>query len=119
MKLEYVTHPDYLLAVATGEFDLADAKRCIDEVFKLCVEHEYTKVLVDSCGIPGQVSLASRFSLAEHLVAGYPRPIRIAMLCSTAQVEFTKLLQNATNNRGALVLTTDDEAAARAYLKLS
>jgi len=119
MKLEYVTHPDYLLAVVVGEFDLADAKQCINEVFRLCVKHQYTKVLVDSRGIPGQGSLASRFTLAEHLVAGYPRAIRIAMLCSTAQVEYTKLLQNATNNRGALVLTTDDETAARAYLKLA
>jgi hypothetical protein len=119
MKLEYFIHPDYLQVVAEGEFNLTDAKLCIDNVYKLCDEHKYAKVLIDSRGVPDQVSLASRFSLAEHLVAGYPRPIRIAMLCSTAQVQFTKLLENATNNRGALVLTTDSDAAARAYLKLA
>ena len=118
MKLNYDTHPDYLRVVAEGEFDLADAKTCIDEVYRLCDEHRYTKVLIDSRGIPDQVSLVSRFSLAEHLVAGSSRPIRFAMLCSTAQVTFTKLLENTANNRGALVLTTDSEAEALSYLKI-
>ena len=116
MKLVYITHPDYLQAIVEGEFNLADAKTCIDDIYRLCSEHQYLKVLVDTRGIPDQVSLTARFNLAEYLVAGYPRPIRIAMLCSTAQVEFTKLLENATNNRGALVLTTDDEKSALKYL---
>lgn len=118
MKLDFTPHPDYLQVVAEGEFDLADSKSCVDSVYRLCDEHQYTKVLVDTRGIPANVSLASRFSLAEYIVAGYPRPIRIAMLCSTAQVEFTKLLENATNNRGALVLTTDSEIASLSYLKI-
>ena len=116
MKLVYITHPDYLQAIVEGEFNLADAKTCIDDIYRLCNEHQYLKVLVDTRGIPDQVSLTARFNLAEYLVAGYPRPIHIAMLCSTAQVEFTKLLENATNNRGALVLTTDDEKSALKYL---
>ena len=114
MKLDFTPHPDYLQVVAEGEFDLADSKSCVDSVYRLCDEHQYTKVLVDTRGIPANVSLASRFSLAEYIVAGYPRPIRIAMLCSTAQVEFTKRHdprrrdypadrpqgQNATNSSG-------------------
>ena len=116
MKLVYITHPNYLQAIVEGEFNLADAKTCIDDVYRLCNEHQYLKVLVDTRGIPDQVSLTARFNLAEYIVAGYPRPIRIAMLCSTSQVEFTKLLENATNNRGAMVLTTDSEKAALTYL---
>ena len=119
MKIAYTTHPDYLQVIVEGEFNLAEGKACIDELYRLCDKQKYVRVLVDTRGIPAQVSLASRFSLAEHLVAGHPRPVRIAMLCSTEQVEFTKLLENATNNRGALVLTTDSEAAALAYLKLA
>ena len=119
MKIAYATLPDYLQVVVEGEFSLAEGKACIDEIYRLCDEQQYARVFVDTRGIPAQVSLASRFSLAEHLVAGYPRPVRFAMLCSTEQVAFTKLLENATNNRGALVLTTDSEAAAFAYLKLA
>ena len=119
MELDFNLKPEYLRVVVEGEFDLADSKSCIDSVYRLCGEHRYTKVLVDTRGISANVSLASRFNLAEYIVAGYPRPIRIAMLCSTAQVAFTKLLENAANNRGALVLTTDSEAAALAYLKIS
>ena len=116
MKLVYITHPHYLQAIVEGEFNLADAKICIDDIYRLCNAHQYLKVLVDTRGIPDQVSLTARFNLAEYIVAGYPRPIRIAMLCSASQVEFTKLLENATNNRGAMVLTTDSEKAALAYL---
>lgn len=119
MKIAYTKHQQYLQVVVEGEFNLAEGKACIDDVYRLCEEQQYVKVLIDTRGIPDQVSLASRFSLAEHLVAGYPRPVRIAMLCSTEQVAFTKLLENATNNRGALVLTTDSEAAAFTYLKLA
>ena len=119
MKFDYITHPKFLEVVCEGEFNLADSKTSIDNVYRLCDEHGYKRVLVDTRGVADNVSLTSRFNVAEYLVAGYPRPIRIAMLCSTAQVEFTKLLENATNNRGALVLTTDSEAAALAYLKIS
>ena len=119
MKFVYVTHPHYLQVVAEGEFKLADSKTCIDEIYRLCDLRQYLKVLVDTRNVLNQVSLSARFSLAEYLVAGYLRPIRIAMLCSTQQVEFTKLLENATNNRGALVLTTDSEAAALSYLKIA
>ena len=118
MKLVYITHPNYLQAIVEGAFNLADAKTCIDDVYTLCNEHQYLKVLVDTRGVPDQVSVTARFNLAEYIVAGYPRPIRIAMLCSASHVEFTKLLENATNYRGAMVLTTDSEKAALTYLLL-
>ena len=72
-------------------------------------------MLVDSRGV-NELSLAWRFNLGEHLAAAYTRPIRIAVLCSTAQVMRTKLLKNAANNRGAQVPTTNNEVAAFANL---
>ena len=116
MQFNYHLHLDYLTVVGEGEFDLTAAKACITEIFRLCDEHRYAKVLVDSRGVAEELSLASRFNLGEHIAAAYARPIRIAVLCTTAQVTRTKLLENTANNRGAQLITTDSEVAALAYL---
>ena len=116
MQFNYHLHLDYLKVVGEGAFDLTAAKACINEIFRLCDEHLYAKVLVDSRGVNEELSLASRFNLGEHLAAAYARPIRIAVLCTTAQVTQTKLLENTANNRGAQLITTDSEVAALAYL---
>ena len=118
MQFNYHLHLDYLKVVGDGDFDLTAAKACITEIFRLCDEHRYAKVLVDSRGINEELSLASRFNLGEHLAAAYARPIRIAVLCTTAQVTQTKLLENTANNRGAQLITTDSETEARTYLSI-
>lgn len=118
MQFNYHLHLDYLKVVGDGDFDLTAAKACITEIFRLCDEHRYAKVLVDSRGISEELSLASRFNLGEHVAAAYARPIRIAVLCTTAQVTQTKLLENTANNRGAQLITTDSETEARTYLSI-
>lgn len=118
MQFNYHLHLDYLKVVGDGDFDLTAAKACITEIFRLCDEHRYAKVLVDSRGINEELSLASRFNLGEHVAAAYARPIRIAVLCTTAQVTQTKLLENTANNRGAQLITTDSETEARTYLSI-
>ena len=116
MRFIYHHHLNHLEVACEGEFDLTANKACINEIFRLCDEHRYDKVLVDSRGVAEELSLASRFNLGEPLAAAYARPIRIAVLCSTAQVMRTKLLKNTANNRGAQVQTTDSEVAAFANL---
>ena len=118
MQLNYHLHLDNLKVVGEGESDFTAAKACINEIFRLCDEHRYTKVLVDSRGVNEELSLASRFNLGEHVAAAYARPIRIAVLRTTAQVTRTKLFENTANNRGAQLITTDSETEARAYLSI-
>ena len=36
MKFDYITHPKFLEVVCEGEFDLADSKASIDNVYRLC-----------------------------------------------------------------------------------
>ena len=115
MRFIYHHHLNHLEVVCEGEFDFTASKACINEIFRLCDEHRYGKVLVDSRGVAEELSLASRFNLGEHLATAYARPIRIAVLCTT-QAMHTKLLENTANNRGAQVQTTDSEVAARTYL---
>lgn len=116
MRFSYHHHLNHLEVVCEGAFDLAAAKACITEIFRLCDDHRYAKVLIDSRGVAEELSLASRFNLGEHVAAAYARPIRIAVLCTTAQVTHTKLLETTANNRGAQLQTTDSEVTALAYL---
>lgn len=111
-------HPDHLHVVASGAFDFAECKATVEEVARRCKTGGASRVLIDGRGIPVQVSIADRFNLAEYLAAAIPPTVRVAFLVTTMHVKFTKTLENTANNRGALVLTTDSMAAARAFLGL-
>lgn len=119
MECRYQVHPQYLEVTAAGIFNLADGKACIDEIHRLCGLHSLRKLLIDVRGVPEQLSVGARFSLADYLTAGSPQAIRVGMIATTEHVRFTKTFENTANNRGAQVLTTDSPEEALRFLELS
>jgi hypothetical protein len=119
MEFAAQVHSDYLKVTVRGEFNLADGRNQVDELFRLCTQHALSKVLVDAIGLRNNVSIGSRFNLGEYLAASGSQPIRIAILTSTRIVHASKALENTANNRGAQVITTDSMEEALAFLRIA
>ena len=119
MEFKYHVHPQYLEVIAAGVMNLGDGKACIDEIHRLCGLHSLRKLLIDARGIPEQVTVGARFSLADYLTAGSPQAIRVGLIATTEHVQFTKTFENTANNRGGQVLTTDSPEDALSFLELS
>ena len=118
MQFTFDPRPDHLRVIISGPVDMLEGKAGIDELFRKCMAGQFSKVLIDARGVPGEVSLGQRFALAEYLAAHYPRPIRISLLVSTSLAQITRMFEDTANNRGVLICTTDSEEVARAYLLL-
>lgn len=118
MDFEFRRHSRYLEAIVHGRFDMAVGKRVIDEAFHRSTEYGLDRILIDARGIPAQVSIAARFTLADYLAAASPRPHRVALVVQPVVVNYTKTFEHTANNRGARVLTTDSLTAAFAFLEI-
>ena len=119
MKYAIHVHRDYAEAVTSGDVNLVDGKACVDEVFRICRQHELSKVLVNGLQLFEHVTVGSRFGLGEYLAAHAPLRVRVAIVVSSKLANESKALQNTANNRGAQVITTDSMADAMAFLGIA
>ena len=118
MKVRLEQHPGHLLVVASGEFDLQQARAGLGEALRLAQANAITRLLIDARDIADTVSIADRYDLATQL-AGAPIPgLHIAIVVAPRNM-FTKTLEDTARNRGIPLLSTDSMAAARHFLGLT
>ncbi len=117
MQFRYEPRSDHLFVETSGSFDPADARRCIEEMMAICRDRSLDSILIDARSIPDIVSIANRFDLGTFLAA-QRAPVRVAILVTQPQVDFTRTLEHTAVNRGAPTLTTSSLEDARSFLDL-
>ena len=115
MVIRHVMHPDHLLVLAEGPFDLAEARRGLGEALREAQARDMPCILVDARGISTQVSIADRYELAAQLAGIAPGRIRIAIVVEERNM-FSKTMEDTARNRGVALITTDSMQAAREFL---
>ena len=118
MEFVALAHRDYLELTIAGEFNLAEGKAQVDELYRLCAQHALSRVLINAGDLSENVSVGSRFNMGEYLATSGTRPVRIAILTTRKVIEDSKALENTANNRGAQVMTTDRLDQAMKFLGL-
>ena len=121
LSIEMQLNGDVLQVVASGEFDLADAKSTLEEIIDATVERGVDKVLVDYRDMKGHASVQEDYEYAMHFVhlveakrlrQGLPK-LHAVYVGHNQQPEFA---ENVAVNRGMSVLSTDDMDQALRWL---
>lgn len=121
LSIEMQVSGDVLEVVASGEFNLADAKKTLEEGIDATVERGVDKMLVDYRTMNGRASVQEDYEYAMHFVHlvetkrlrhGLPT-LHAAYVGHNSQPEFA---ENVAVNRGMSVLSTDDMDEAVRWL---
>ena len=116
VKLE--NRPGHIYAVATGEFDLDEARRAILRIAGACRAAGVDAVLIDARAIASQVNVMHRHELALTLaLEKAPAHLRMAVVVSRDNM-FTKALEQSATKMKIDVRTTASMAEALAFLGL-
>lgn len=116
MHVEIIIHPDFIAAINTGTFSMADAQAGLLQIAEACRKHQCKKVLLDGRTMEGGFSIGDRFDLAEFVARALPQGTRLAALSNQPIYHPSKVFEHTANNRGALVRTTDSAEDAAQFL---
>ena len=111
------TRPGHVFAVATGEFDLVEARQAILRIAGACKAASVNAVLVDARAIASQVGVMHRYELAKVIADETRVRMRMAVVVNSENM-FSKTLEETGRNLGVELLTTDSMAEAMIFLGL-
>ena len=115
VKLE--NRPGHIYAVATGEFDLDEARRAILRIAGACRAAGVDAVLIDARAIASQVNVMHRYELAKVIADDTKTRMRMAVVVNRENM-FSKTLEETARNLGVELLTTDSMAEGLIFLGL-
>jgi hypothetical protein len=118
-NLQIIPKDGYLLAVVTGEYNLAEAKDHFMQILAACRERNVFKIVVDvrEVVVPGSMTTMSRFEFAAFLARNAGGTLHIAYVGSKAHVDPTRFGETVARNRGLNLKITTDMADAIAWLE--
>jgi len=111
------TRAGHVFAVATGEFDLIEARQAILRLAAACRAAHVNAVLVDARAIASQVGVMHRYELAKVIADETRMRMRMAVVVNTENM-FSKTLEDTARNLGVELLTTDSMAEGMIFLGL-
>jgi hypothetical protein len=111
------TRPGHVFVVATGEFDLEQARGAILRIAAACRAASVDAVLVDGRAIASQVGVMHRYELAKVIADDTHMRMRMAVVVNQENM-FSKTLEETARNLGVELLTTDSMAEAMIFLDL-
>jgi hypothetical protein len=126
MSLKTSAEPGFLLAVAGGNFSLADAKRTFVEMLEAVARARVRKVLFDGRGLTGNPKSMERFyygtfaaeavmRYAEH---GVSRATQFAYVVIPPVLDSRRFGETVAMNRGMHVKAFDNIDDARRWLEI-
>lgn len=123
--MQVVHHDDYLEFIASGTFELEDAKRAFAILMDECARVRPPRMLIDArrLAVPNPISLRERFDftvfavrLAIDLRARKLGHIATAFLGTAEHIDPSRFGETVAANRGIRVHPTTDETDALTWL---
>jgi len=117
MDVKIETRAGYIFAVATGDFELGEARQAILRIASACQAAGVDAVLVDARAIASQVGVMHRYELAKVVADDTKMRLRMAVVVNRENM-FTKTFEETGRNLGVELLTTDSMAEGLIFLGL-
>jgi hypothetical protein len=113
-EIEAIQHENYTELICRGPASLANLKGVVDKIahgtFPRVGDDKY---LIDLRPLIGTIPTVERYELGVYIAQNIPR-FKVAAI-SKPETQ-SKIGENVAVNRGARILSTDNEAEARAWL---
>lgn len=107
----------YLFVTIVGEPALPAIQRILGEVMATCRERGLKAILVDACGLTGDLSILERFELGLHFAVTWDPGVRCAVVVTPESLPDRQLLEVVARNRAVDVRLFDALSKACAWLE--
>ena len=106
----------YLYVTPNEPYSAENYRSAVREVFAVCTQHGYTKILADIRSIDRHIPVIEKFELGIFLAQVLGSKIELAILAPELMID--KMGENAAVNRGGRVLVTHDLEEALRWLRV-
>jgi hypothetical protein len=113
-NISTVVEPDFVRINSTGEYTFEDLFDFIRQVKVIADKVSRNKILIDCSRVANSMTEAERFAGGQKIAETFGSRLRAAIVMPAGQV--TKLGELAAANRGAVLLVTESETEALAWL---
>ena len=117
MDVRIETQRDPVPVVASGEFDLEEARAGILRIAEACRSARLERVLIDMRAMSTRVPATHRSAIAKVISDETGVRLRMAVVVSSENM-FTKTLEETAQSLGVEVRTTDSMAEGLMFLDL-
>jgi hypothetical protein len=115
LQLSFRQEGDVLFCTVSGPYSLADFLRLVDKVRAERLSRRASRVLVDICGVTGDISSLDRYRLGIYCAEKPTRPERLAVVARRETVNW--MFENVASNRGLPTCESADPRYAENWLR--
>jgi hypothetical protein len=118
IPLHFELGDDFARFRPQGDLSLVEAVDAVTSAIAFCRDRDIRKLLVDSTGLPGIVSLtlADRFWMAQDFAQAAQGKVIVAMVATPAQIHPKKFGVMAANDAGLVCTVSASESEAIQWL---